>query len=279
MAENKKSFIAYADWIDIFEELEDDEAGRLAKHLWRYVNDLNPSTDDRMVKVSFTTIRNTLKRDLLKYKNIIDRNRENGKKGGRPKKPSGLIGNPNEPKKADSDNDNVSDSVNESVSVSANVNEEKKNKTLLSQVDESTLDHRDKEYYQIANSFMELFKSNLLELNISTKTLDSAKFKTWINPIRLLMENDNRTIEEFREVFEFIKNDNFWKQQIRSTEKLRKKDKDGVTYFEVLLIKSRNEQKRKSVSEESNSGVTEAYKRSIYNRLHGVKSDEKMPEN
>ncbi len=117
MAENKKSFIAYADWIDIFEELEDDEAGRLVKHLWRYVNDLNPSTNDRMVKVSFTTIRNTLKRDLLKYQNIIDRNRENGKKGGRPKKPSGLIGNPDKHKKADSVNDsdsvNVNDTVNE----------------------------------------------------------------------------------------------------------------------------------------------------------------------
>ena len=111
-----------------------------------------------------------------------------------------------------------------------------------------------------------MFKANLLELNISTKTLDGAKFKTWITPIRLLMETDKRTVDEFREIFTFIKDDDFWKQQIRSTEKLRKKDKDGITYFETLLIKSRNEQKRKSVSKDSNSGVSEDYKRSIYNR-------------
>jgi hypothetical protein len=33
MAENKKSVLVYADWLDKFEELEDDEAGRLKNTL------------------------------------------------------------------------------------------------------------------------------------------------------------------------------------------------------------------------------------------------------
>lgn len=32
MAEDKNGVIIYADWIDKFEELADDEAGRLIKH-------------------------------------------------------------------------------------------------------------------------------------------------------------------------------------------------------------------------------------------------------
>ena len=42
MAINKKSFVAYCDWIESFEELSNEEAGKLVKHLFRYVNDLDP---------------------------------------------------------------------------------------------------------------------------------------------------------------------------------------------------------------------------------------------
>jgi hypothetical protein len=102
MAENKKSFIAYAD----------AEAGKLAKHLFRYVNDLNPEAPDKLTKMCFIPIKQALKRDLNRYESIIERNKINGSKGGRPKnpkepkKPSGLFRNPKKPKKADNDNDN-----------------------------------------------------------------------------------------------------------------------------------------------------------------------------
>jgi hypothetical protein len=112
MAENKKSFLAYCDWIDVFEELEDEEAGRLVKHLFRYVNDLNPVSEDKYTKLCFISIKQTLKRDLKKYKSYVDKQKANGKKGGRPlkketQKTQALI---QEPKKADSVSD--SDRVN-----------------------------------------------------------------------------------------------------------------------------------------------------------------------
>lgn len=119
MAQGKNSFTAYCDWIDSVEELTDEEAGKLFKHLLRYVNDLNPEAPDRMTKLLFAPFKTTLKRDLKKWETIRQRNVENGQKGGRPKKPIGLIENPNEPKKA------VSVSVRDSVSVS--VSKEKKN--------------------------------------------------------------------------------------------------------------------------------------------------------
>jgi len=79
MAVDKKSFIAYADWIDTFEELEDGEAGRLVKHLFRYVNDLNPETDNKLVKMCFIPIKSALKRDLIKYEKIREKRSLAGK--------------------------------------------------------------------------------------------------------------------------------------------------------------------------------------------------------
>ena len=36
MAENKKSFIAYADWVSVFNMLTDEEAGKLVKLIFSY---------------------------------------------------------------------------------------------------------------------------------------------------------------------------------------------------------------------------------------------------
>jgi len=118
MAENKKKIIVYADWKDQFNSLTDEEAGRLIKHFFSYVNDENP-TSDRLTELLFIPIKTTLKRDLKSWEDYVNKQRENGGKGGRPKKEEtqetqAFI---NKPKKGDSDNDSVSvnDNVSESV--------------------------------------------------------------------------------------------------------------------------------------------------------------------
>ena len=114
MAENKKSFVAYCDWQETFEELSDEEAGKLVKHLFNYVNDNNPETSDKLTKMCFIPIKQSLKRDLKKYEGYIQKQSVNGKKGGRPKNPTlSEITQPfiEKPKKA------VSVSVSDSVSV------------------------------------------------------------------------------------------------------------------------------------------------------------------
>jgi len=119
MAENKKSFLLYTDVHHTVKKLTDEQAGKLFKHILSYVNDENPEINDFIIEIAFEPIKQSLKRDLEKYKAIIERNKINGSKGGRPKsskskpkKPSRLINNPNnpaEPKKADSDSDSDSD--------------------------------------------------------------------------------------------------------------------------------------------------------------------------
>jgi hypothetical protein len=114
MALNKKSFVLYTDQRSYFDKLNDQEAGQLIKHIFSYVNDENPNPVDRIIDLSFEPIKLQLKRDLVKYESISNRNKSNGKLGGRPKqeepkKPTGLSGNPNKPKKADTDNDTDND--------------------------------------------------------------------------------------------------------------------------------------------------------------------------
>lgn len=123
MAEGKKSFTAYCDWGKVLDKMTDEQAGKLMKHLFDYVRDKNPETDDLLIDVAFTPIQDTLKRDLIKWEEKCNQNKVNGKKGGRPsnaEKPNGLENNPEKPngylekpKKADSDSDSDSDSVNE----------------------------------------------------------------------------------------------------------------------------------------------------------------------
>lgn len=82
MAENKKGFILYCDLIHTVEQLPNDKAGELFKHILRYVNDLNPVTDDLLTKITFEPIKQQLKRDLSKWTEKSIKRSEAGRLGG-----------------------------------------------------------------------------------------------------------------------------------------------------------------------------------------------------
>jgi hypothetical protein len=79
--ENKKSFILYTDWKTIFDELSDQEAGIMIKHIFKYVNDENPNLSDRLLSILFKPIQIQLKRDLKAWKEIQDKKSDAGKIG------------------------------------------------------------------------------------------------------------------------------------------------------------------------------------------------------
>ena len=83
MAEGKKNVLIHSDWSDIFEALEDDEAGRLIKHFFRYINDDSPVAPDRITELSFIPIKRTLKANLAKWEVTREKRREAGRKGGK----------------------------------------------------------------------------------------------------------------------------------------------------------------------------------------------------
>ena len=81
MAENKKSFVLYCDQIGLFRQLPDELAGKLIKHIFSYVNDENPETDDLLINIAFEPIKTQLKRDLKEWEKSLETKSESGKLG------------------------------------------------------------------------------------------------------------------------------------------------------------------------------------------------------
>lgn len=123
MAEGKKSFIAYSDWKNTFDELPNEEAGMLIKHIFAYVNDENPQTDSVLIKAVFANIKSTLKRDLDRWESQLIQRSNAGKRSAeiRLAKSNDRSTTVNEVQR------NSTDSVNVSVSVNDSVNEKKIN--------------------------------------------------------------------------------------------------------------------------------------------------------
>ena len=109
MAKDKNSFLLYCDIIHTVEKLDDVQAGKLFKHLLKYVNDQNPTPENALVEIAFEPIRQSLKRDLIKYESIRERNSENAKKRWNATASDRIPKVPKHTKNADSDS--VSDSV------------------------------------------------------------------------------------------------------------------------------------------------------------------------
>ena len=197
MAENKKSFILYCDYIHMFKKMPDDLAGKLIKHVLEYVNDNNPTADEMMVDILFEPIKQQLKRDLQKYENVAERNRSNGAKGGRPKKditqnnPVGLIGNPNNPKKPDTVTDTVTDTVND--------NKNNIIKFISSFPDYENLIKKDEVF--IRNLFQEItYKWTFLELNDLHRDLGQKliNYKFYCDKYKIKLKDNKHIKNSFK---------------------------------------------------------------------------------
>lgn len=81
MSENKKSFVLYADLINVVEKLPDQIAGKLFKIILQYVNDKEVFTDDLLLEIAFEPIKLQLIRDLKKYKAAIETKSNSGALG------------------------------------------------------------------------------------------------------------------------------------------------------------------------------------------------------
>lgn len=86
----------FADISATVDLLSDTEAGRLFKSLLHYAND----KEDNLVgqeKLVFAMLKTQIDRDAATYQSFIDKQRLNGQKGGRPKKPMVSDDNPENP--------------------------------------------------------------------------------------------------------------------------------------------------------------------------------------
>ena len=120
MAEGKKSFIAYSDWKEVFDEISNEDAGILIKHIFSYVNDENPQTDNVLIRAVFANIKSTLKRDLQKWEHQLEQRKDAGKKSAEIRKNKSTESNErstsvHEPTRNPTDSVSVSENVSDSV--------------------------------------------------------------------------------------------------------------------------------------------------------------------
>jgi len=108
MAENKKSFVLYTDSQGLVNQLPDDVAGRLFKHIYAYVNDENPITEELLLNIAFEPIKMQLKRDLTKWENQLEQRKQAGLKSAEVRKRNATKTN----ERSISSTDNVNVNVN-----------------------------------------------------------------------------------------------------------------------------------------------------------------------
>ncbi len=103
----KDSFIIYKSFYEPIKSLSDKQLGRLFRALFTY--QIEGSTNvEQDIQMAFAFFKNQMEIDQSKYQKVVERNRQNGSKGGRPtkeenpKNPAGL----KKPKKPDNGNGN-----------------------------------------------------------------------------------------------------------------------------------------------------------------------------
>lgn len=127
----KNSFVLYSEYKEQFSLLSNEEAGKLIMAIFEYTESGNVPDLDGMALMAFSFIKKQLDRDSEKYEKTVEKRREAGKNGGRPKangfsekakKANGFFEKQTKAKKPDNDN--------EDVNVNENVNEKDKKENI-----------------------------------------------------------------------------------------------------------------------------------------------------
>ncbi len=187
MAEDKKGFILYADQIEIFKQLPNDKAGKLIKHIFAYVNDENPITEDLIINLAFTPIKNQFKRDLNKWQKTREGRSKAGKASAEARR------NKREQKLTNSTNVDfvqqkpTNPTVNDNVNVNVNVNDNVKD--IINNNNYKEICFKDIQWMEIV-SMQNKVKYNIVKL-----------FLEQFNDHLVTMEEQKTGIKEYKQHF------------------------------------------------------------------------------
>lgn len=128
----KDSFLLYTEQKEMIDKLSNEDAGKLIKAVYNYVATGETEELEGLLGIVFIPFKQSIDRNQEKYQKTVEKRREAGKTGGRPKasgfsdeaekakgslekakKAKGFSEKQSKAKKPDSDSDNVSDSDNE----------------------------------------------------------------------------------------------------------------------------------------------------------------------
>ena len=180
-----KAVLLKMEWSEMFNELQNEQVGKLIKNCFLHLNDQELLEMDQFESVLFKfTIKPVLEFNSAKYHEKCERNKSAGLKGGRPSKtitqnnPDGFSNNPEKPKDKDRVIDKVKDidsnkEINKIIETSINFRSEIESKfKMLLNIPSAQLDDLDSKFvYNVrllesAIGWQKMFKI-LLEANDS----------------------------------------------------------------------------------------------------------------
>ena len=233
--QGKKSFVLYTDQREIFEELTDEQAGKLIKHIFGYVNDDNPETDDKFIRLAFLPIKTQLKRDLKVWDEKKYLRSEAGKKGGLAKASNARNDLAN-PSNATNSLANLAVNVNGNVNVNDNVNV---NGNVNKQIGAGAL-------FSLEDVFNDFIKEKPLKRpyfermaevhSTDTDTIERL-FKKWA----VLKEGESMTIAKAENSFNLYIGNNL-KTSYKPAEKSKSRNVFADMYDELIKEKEKNNQ-------------------------------------
>ena len=210
MAENKKSFLVYADLVNVVRKMKKEDAGELFLHMLEYVNDTNPATENPIVDLTFEPIKQQMKRDLKKWEKQQEQRVEAGKKSAETRKVAlnefqrslTAVERPlNENEQASTVTVNVTGTVTGNVNDNVTVNKKKED-----------IDARKLKFAETLKPFLEIYGKNLC----------NDFYKYWTEPNRSntkFRQETEKTWDIVRRLETWAKNDkNFAKNSTNGTE-------------------------------------------------------------
>ena len=155
MAENKKSFVLYADLIKSIEHLTNEEKGILFNHLLEYVNDKNPVLEDRLILTAWKPIELQLKRDLIKFEEVKAKRSEAGKRSAELralKNDENNLTNSTSVESVEQTSTNPTDNVNDNVNVN-----------VINSKSKPSLETRSLDFKESLRPFKQTYSINMLK--------------------------------------------------------------------------------------------------------------------
>jgi uncharacterized protein YdaU (DUF1376 family) len=204
--------------------------------------------------------------EIADYHRNTDKNRENGKKGGRPKKRASQeekpSGNPDETQQEPSGNPNERQPLTINHKPLTTIKRDSY-ESLPENFQKSVF--RD-EAFEFADWFAEKLKPGNLTV---TKTLRNQWALVWFH----LRETDNRdNVDEMNAAIEWARGDPFWNTNYKSPLKLRRKNKEGIMYIDVFI-----EQFRKHLNGRGNGKAGSCTPDQFSELLGWIKSNPAIP--
>lgn len=199
----RKSFIIHIDSLDVLDDLNNEEAGKLFKAIKSY--HLNDDFEfDAITKIAFSQFKNQFKRDDEKYIKLCEKNKLIAENRYKSKPTTGRGGNQTKPtvtkstdNKSDSDSDSDSKDIKDIVAASPQ-----------------------RKFSDGDMAFVDGMLNLLMQTNPKFKQPNK---EVWADKVRLMRERDKLTHEEMATVFTWANNDHFWSSNILSPSKLRDK--------------------------------------------------------